>query len=125
MDTMRSVILKHRGMAYFAQNYYDKALADFKASEDCDPKAFRSIYYQGIVYSVLKDNKSAVLCFNKSLELDSFQSHVYYRRAVAYYEMGNDKEAMADLSRAFELGLDNEDVRQLRSKLLKKFDMGM
>ena len=32
---------------------------------------------------------------------------------------------MADINKAFELGLDNEDTRQLRAKILKKFDMDM
>ena len=124
-DTMMSVILKHRGMAYFAQNEYDKAIEDFKSSEAYDSKAFRSIYYQGIVYEVLKAYDEAIECFNRSLSIDPFQSHVYYRRSVAYFENGKYDEAMGDINKAFELGLDNEDTRQLRAKILKKFDMGM
>ena len=124
-DTMMSVILKHRGMAYFAQNEYDKAIEDFKSSEDYDPKAFRSIYYQGIVFEVLKNYDASIECFNRSLSIDPFQSHVYYRRSVSYFENGKYEEAMADINKAFELGLDNEDTRQLRARILKKFDMDM
>ena len=124
-DTMMSVILKHRGMAYFAQNEYDRAIEDFKASESYDHRAFRSIYYQGIVYEVLKNYDAAIECFNRSLSIDPFQSHVYYRRSVSYFENGKYEAAMADINKAFELGLDNEDTRQLRARLLKKFDMDM
>ncbi len=124
-DTMMSVILKHRGMAFFAQNEYDKAIEDFKSSESYDSKAFRSIYYQGIVYEVLKKYDDAIDCFNRSLSIDPFQSHVYYRRSVSYFENGKYEEAMADINKSFELGLDNEDTRQLRAKILKKFDMDM
>lgn len=123
--TMMSVILKHRGMAHFAQNEYDKAIEDFKQSESYDSKAFRSIYYQGIVYEVLKKYDDAIDCFNRSLAIDPFQSHVYYRRSVSYFENGKYEEAMSDINKAFELGLDNDDTRQLRSQILKKFDMGM
>src|SRR5574344_2965935 len=49
-----SVIHKHRGMAYFTQSEYEKALDDFKASAELDPKNFRAVYYQGIVYSIMK-----------------------------------------------------------------------
>ncbi len=124
-DTMMSVILKHRGMAYFAQNEYDMAIKDFTESESYDPKAFRSIYYKGIVYEVLKDYDKAIACFNRSLSIDPFQSHVYYRRSVSYFENGRYEEAMSDINKAFELGLDNDDTRQLKARILKKFDMGM
>ncbi len=124
-DVMKSVILKHRGMAYFGQNLYDEALRDFQASEKYDAKAFRSIYYQGIVYSVLKDEENAIKCFNRSLSIDAFQSHIYYRRAIAYYNCARYEEAMDDINRTVELGLEDDDVRQFRNKLLKKFDMNM
>lgn len=120
-----SVIYKHRGMAYFAQNIYENALEDFAKSFEYDPKNFRSIYYEGIVFTVLNRNAEAVKCFDKSLEINSFQSHVFYRRGLTYYNMGEYQLAMADVTNAFNLGLDDEDLRELRNKLVKKFDMGM
>ena len=45
--------------------------------------------------------------------------------SVSYFENGKYEEAMADINKAFELGLDNEDTRQLRARILKKFDMDM
>lgn len=119
------VIFKHRGMAYFAQNKYEQALSDFKSSEENDPKGFRAIYYEGIVYSVLEKNKEAVDCFTRSLEIDRFQTHVYFRRSLAYYNLGEYAKAMEDINGAINLGLDDEDVRMLKEKIIKKFDMGM
>lgn len=120
-----SVIYKHRGMAYFTQNLYDNALADFSKSFEYDQKNFRSIYYKGIVYSVLNRNSEAVECFNKSLEINAFQSHVFYRRGLTYYNMGEYSLAMQDVTNAVNLGLEDEDLKELRNKLVKKFDMGM
>ena len=120
-----SVIYKHRGMAYFAQNLYDNALADFSKSFGYDQKNFRSIYYKGIVYSVLNRNSEAVECFNKSLEINAFQSHVFYRRGLTYYNMGEYSLAMQDVTNAVNLGLEDEDLKELRNKLVKQFDMGM
>ncbi len=122
---VQSVIHKHRGMAYFAKNLYDNALSDFKKSVEFDPKSFRSIYYEGIVYSVQNKNNEAIECFNRSLEIDSFQSHVFYRRALAYYNLGEYSKATSDVNNAINLGLEDEDVKELRKKLAKKFDMGM
>lgn len=120
-----SVIYKHRGMAFFAQNNYEKALDDFKKSVSYDPKGFRALYYEGIVYSVLEKNKEAIECFDQSLAIEGFQSHVYYRRALAYYNTGDYQQALSDLDNAAKLGLDDDDCKLLRSKLVKKFDMSM
>ncbi|MCR5319538.1 MAG: tetratricopeptide repeat protein [Treponema sp.] len=119
------VIYKHRGMAYFAQSMYDKALEDFKASVADDPKGFRALYYEGIVCSVQDKNQEAIECFNKSLEIDAFQSHVYYRRALAYFNLGEYQKSLSDISSAENLGLNDEEVKALKAKVLKKFDMGM
>ena len=119
------VIYKHRGMAHFAQSMYDKALEDFRASVADDPKGFRALYYEGIVCSVQDKNQEAIECFNKSLEIDAFQSHVYYRRALAYFNLGEYKKSLADIASAENLGLNDEEVKALKAKVLKKFDMGM
>lgn len=119
------VIYKHRGMAYFAQSMYDKALEDFRASVADDPKGFRALYYEGIVCSVQDKNQEAIECFNKSLKIDAFQSHVYYRRALAYFNLGEYKKSLADIASAENLGLNDEEVKALKAKVLKKFDMGM
>src|SRR5574344_439671 len=124
-STVLSVILKHRGKAYFAENKYEDALLDFKKSAEYDPKAFRTLYYEGIVYSVQNKDADAIECFNKSLAIDSFQSHVYYRRALAYFNMGEYQKALIDLDSASKLGLDDDDCKLLRAKLVSKFDMGM
>ncbi|MGP1531553.1 MAG: (p)ppGpp synthetase [Treponema sp.] len=118
-----SVILKHRGMAYFTKNDYMQALKDFKQSFEFDPKNFRSVYYEGIINSVQKNYKSAVKCFDKSLELNEYQAHTYYRRAIALYELHEYERAMNDVAAAKNLGLEDKGLDDLHEKLLKKFDM--
>ena len=117
------VIFKHRGMAYFAMSDYEDALSDFKSSVENDPKGFRSLYYQGIVSSIMGKEKDAVESFTRSLEIDRFQSHVYYRRALSYYNMQDYVKAMDDINSAVNLGLEDDAVRELRLKIVKKFDM--
>ena len=124
-NNVLSVIYKHRGMAYFAQSNYGEALSDFKKSSEYDPKSFRSLYYEGIVYSVIGDNDSAISCFDKSLEINEFQSHALYRRALAYYNKNEFEKALNDLSAAESLGLQSSECKALHQKLVEKFDMGM
>ncbi|WP_318720306.1 tetratricopeptide repeat protein [Treponema sp.] len=120
-----SVIHKHRGMAYFAENEYKEALADFKKSSEYDPKSFRSIYYEGIVYSVMGDTDAAIECFNRSLEINEFQSHALFRRALAYYNKQEYQNALTDLNAAESLGLKSGECAALHKKLVEKFEMGM
>ena len=124
-DVVLSVIHKHRGMAYFAQNDYEKSLDDFKKSFEYDPKSFRSVYYEGIVYSVMGNNDAAIECFNKSLEINEFQSHALFRRALAFYNKNENDKALADIQAAESLGLDTAECKALHKKLVEKFDMGM
>lgn len=119
------VIYKHRGMAFFAQGKYEEALSDFKSSIENDPKSFRSLYYEGIVYSILNKNNEAIDSFNRSLEIDAYQSHVFYRRALAYYNLSNYTEALKDITNAEKLGIKDEDAVSLKKKIIEKFDMGM
>ena len=120
-----SVIYKHRGMAKFAMNSFEQALQDFITSCDYDPTSFRSFYYVGIVYSVLGQNDKALEFFDKSLELNEFQAHVYYRKALANYNDSNYTLALNDLRKGLSLGLDDEDSQRLHKKIMSKLEMNM
>ncbi|MBQ6781288.1 MAG: tetratricopeptide repeat protein [Treponema sp.] len=120
-----AVIRKHRGMAFFAKGMYDESLNDFTESVKNDPKGFRSYYYLGIVYSVMDKNDLAVQAFDKSLELNEYQSHAHYRRAVSYFKLGDDSKALADVTAAEQLGLEDDDCAALHEKIVKKMGMSM
>lgn len=120
-----AVILKHRGMAFFAQNDYENALSDFEKSFEKDENSFRSAYYAGIVLSIQKKYKEAVEWFSKSLKKNEIQSHAFYRRAVAYFELNEFEKSMNDAVSAQRLGLKDPGLETLHSKLIEKFDMKM
>ena len=112
-------------MAYFAMNNFDAALEDFQKSIEADPNAFRSYYYKGIVYSIEKKYKEAVEAYSQSLEINEFQAHTNFRRAMAYYELGEYEKSMNDLDVALKMGMDPEECKPLQEKLVKKFGMNM
>ena len=124
-NAVLSVIHKHRGMAYFACSEYIKALDDFKASSGLDLHNFRSLYYEGIVYSILKENKKAIECFTESLQLNEYQSHAFFRRAMAFYDEKDYQKSMQDITAAQKLGLNNDACNTLHKKLMIQFDMNM
>jgi ppGpp synthetase/RelA/SpoT-type nucleotidyltranferase len=122
-ETALSVIYKHRGMAHFAQSDYDSALADFESSIAHNAKGFRSMYYMGIVYSLQEEYEKAVEYFEKSLSINNFQAHVHYRLASVKFKLGEYQESLARLDDSSKLGLENDDTKSLRAKLVEKFDM--
>lgn len=124
-DAVLTVIHKHRGMAYFAESDYESALQDFCESERLDPKNFRAVYYEGIVCAILKRYGKAIECFTRSLSINEFQSHAFYRRALSYYEVHEYEKALSDVSSAKKLGMDDDSCEALRKKLVEQFDMGM
>ena len=110
-------------MAYFAQNSFEKALEDFKSSVKYDPKNFRSYYYIGIVCSIMDNEQEALNYFDQSLALNQYQAHVYYRKALSLFHLGDYVAAMAELTKCASLGLDNDDCKRLKINLLKKLEM--
>ena len=84
-----------------------------------------TIYYEGIVYSVLGNIDKAIECFNHSLEINEFQSHALYRRALAYYNKNDYENALRDINAAENLGLQTDECKALHKKIVDKFDMGM
>ena len=122
-EIVKSVIYKHRGMAYFAQNKYQEALGDFTKSVENDSKNFRGLYYIGIVYSLQDEDEKAVEYFSKSLEINEYQSHFYYLKALSEYHLCRFSDAMTDLKKAINLGLENDDVQKLYENLSAKIEL--
>lgn len=122
-STMLSIIMKHRGMAYFSKNDYENAAKDFEMSYSLNPKNFRSVYYEGIIFSIQKKYHEAIDCFNKSLAVNKYQAHAHWRRAAALYEIGEYEAALDDISCARRLGLSEKDLSVLNEKVCKKLKM--
>lgn len=118
-----SVVRKHRGMAYFTENNYESALLDFQKSSELDPKNFRSLYYEGIVHAILHKWENAVDCYTRSISLNEYHSHAFFRRAMAYYELDEYENALNDVISAKKLGIDDSGCNALHHRLLKKLDM--
>ncbi len=115
-----SVIHKHRGMAYFSQNEYKNAKNDFVASSTYDQNNFRAYYYCGIVCSVLNEEKEALSFFDKSLDLNRYQAHVHFRKALSLYNMNLFDMSRESLNDALQHGLSDEESAKLHQLLNAK-----
>ncbi|GHT66035.1 (p)ppGpp synthetase [Spirochaetia bacterium] len=122
-DTIRSLIYKHRGMAYFAQSKYQEAIEDFSHSLKWDAKSYKAAYYRGVVWEVLQRYNEAAEDFSLSLKLNPYQSFCLFRRGQAYYHIGDYPQALGDCEASLALEPDNKMVQKLRDLLRDKLKM--
>ena len=117
-----SLIYKHRGMAFFARSHYEEAIADFSESLKLDPKSYKSVYYQGIVHSVLQQYSKAIEAFNKSIDINPYQPYCLFRRGQAYYHLEDYPHALSDCEAALALE-SSEAVLKFKDLVLNKLKM--
>lgn len=122
-DTIRALIHKHRGMAFFAESRYDEALEDFSKTLELDAECYKAAYYRGVVFSVRQNYSAAIEDFNRALEIHPYHFYSCYRRAQAYYHLGDFPKALADTELALELSPENENVIKLKAMIVKKLKM--
>jgi putative GTP pyrophosphokinase len=117
-----SLIYKHRGMANFAQSKYQDAIADFTQALDLE-KSYKTAYYRGVVYSVLKEHSRAIDDFSLSLQLNPFQAFCLFRRGQAYYHVGDYPQALSDCEASLAMEPQNETMQKFRILIQSKLKM--
>jgi putative GTP pyrophosphokinase len=118
-----SIIYKHRGMAYFASSKYNEAIQDFTSSLELDDKSYKSAYFRGVVHSVLKQYSSALDDYTLSLNINPYQPFCLFRRAQAFYHIGDFPQALADCENSLALEPGNASTARFKDLLLDKLKM--
>jgi putative GTP pyrophosphokinase len=122
-DSIRSLIHKHRGMAYFAQSMYQDAIDDFSNALRRDKKSYKAAYYRGVVWAVMRCYIQAVEDFSLSLTINPYQAFCLFRRGQAFYHIGDYPAALADCEASLDLEPENEGAQKFRQILRDKMRM--
>jgi len=122
-NIIRSIIYKHRGMAYFACSQYNEAIEDFSNSLDLDSQSYKAAYYRGVVHSVMKQYSHAIDDYSLSLSINPYQSFCLFRRGQAYYHIGDFPQALADCDNSLALEPNNKSALKFKELLLDKLKM--
>lgn len=85
-----------RGAAYFDQNQFQKALADFNYAVQEAPYNDAAYWGRGKIHLALNDPNWAIVQFSHALELDPHNPTYYEDRARAYERLGQIANAAAD-----------------------------
>ncbi len=120
---VKSVIFKHRGMAYFAQSKYEESILDFSETLRLDPTCYKAAYYRAVVKSVLQRYSEAIDDFSASLSINPYQHFALYRRSQAYYHVGDYPKALADCEDALAAEPDSEQVQKFREMIMSKLKL--
>jgi len=118
-----AIVYKHRGMAYFAESFYEEAVRDFGEVLELDPECYKAAYFRGVVRSVSEDYGKAVEDFDRSLKINPFQFFTLYRRAQAYWHIGDYPKTLADCESALKINPEDEQALELKRLALEKLRM--
>ncbi len=114
---VRAIIHIHRGMAFFAESDYERAVADFSHTLELDDDNWKAYYYRGVVHRLMGNHREALADFDRGLEVDAFQFDTLFARAQLRYELGDARTAIEDCTAALNIYPDSEEVRDLLRSL--------
>jgi len=117
---VQSLVLAHRGMAYFAEGLYENALDDFDKALQFDPNNAKAFYYRGTVRQALDDHEAAVEDFTSSLELVPYQFDPLMARATSRNRLGQWSNALEDCDAALDLAPEDTHALELRRQLVQR-----
>jgi tetratricopeptide (TPR) repeat protein len=98
----RVIAYNNRGIAYFEQQDYEHAIADYDEAIRLDPAFGAAIYNRGNAYRAKGDNDRAIVDYNEALRIRS-DSRTYFNRGSAYRAKGENDRAIADYNEALRL----------------------
>jgi len=95
----------HRGIAFFKNGDYEKALADFNKAQDLSPELSVLWMYKGFTYRNMGQLDEAVNCFSNYISRNptDTSAYSYILRGKMKYELGDFQGAVADYDLAIRL----------------------
>ena len=113
-DREKLQIISEIGTLSNSQKYL-QALDKCKTAMAKYPDEAELYYWSAVIKTHMKDNKSALMDFNKAVELNPHDSNVYVMRGITKNELGDDAGALADFDMAIKLDPKNSSAYSMRA----------
>jgi len=120
---IKTLVLIHRGKAYFSQSNYTEARDDFHAATKCEPESNRAFYHLGIVNRVLDDNQSALTALLKCVEINPFHVDALFALGGAYFDMGDYPGALEYCEKALLVEPEAGAIKEFRKLVISKMKL--
>jgi tetratricopeptide (TPR) repeat protein len=103
-----------RGIAYFRQGEFEKAIADLTQSIALGPALADPYTYRGHAYALLGEHERALSDLSRAIALEPKNARPYASRARAFVERGETERALADVERSLEINPGQTDAYLVR-----------
>ena len=107
-----------RGISYFEELDYNKAISDFESAISIMPDESLSYYNLGMIYKERGDFDKAVYYMNKVISMEDNNANAYFELGVIMNEKGDYLKAFEYLSKAILCGRKTADVFYNRALIL-------
>ena len=116
-----SIISNHRGMVYFVQSEYEKAIEDFTRAIQANPNNFRAYNNRGLTYRFLKKYDRALDDFDHAIEIDATQPDSYFGRSQVFYELRDATRALRNCNKVLNIDPDFEQAQRFLEVIKSNF----
>lgn len=117
---IRTIIYNHRGMGYFVQSRYDKALNDFSKAIEFDEQNSNGYNNRGMTYRILHEYDKAISDFERALELNPYQHETFHMLALTHYDINDFSTAIEYCQKTLEVRNDFEPAKHLKKLITAK-----
>jgi tetratricopeptide (TPR) repeat protein len=121
-DLALALILRGRGNAYYAENDFVHAVADYSESIRLNPQDADGFYNRGVAYDAEKDFAHAIADYTEAIRLNPQNVRAFNNRGSAYRQEGDFAHAVSDFSEA--ILLDSNFATALYGRSLAEAHLG-
>ena len=114
VPTARAIIPEEfiiRGTTFAQEGQFDLAIRDFTEAIRLRPDYDAAFYNRGLTYIKLEQYDEGIKDFTTTISIAPTHQGAYVQRAFAYLLLGRDDQAEADVLKAIELGVDEDELR--------------
>ncbi|MCP4190894.1 MAG: tetratricopeptide repeat protein [Planctomycetaceae bacterium] len=115
-----------RGICFFHQQEYDKALQDFAAAstDPRNPYQFepRASLWEGLTHSQRGDQLDAIRAYSRAIRASDSFIPAYLNRGLAYMNVGRNDRAVSDFNNVLRRDDNNEQAKTYRAQALERVE---
>ena len=113
----RTIVLLHRGVAFFLRGDLERAYSDFTEALRLDERSERAYYFRGIAGWALGQADGALKDLSESLKIDPLQTEVLFCRALLRSQRGDSAGALTDTEQVLAIDPDSAEAIDLQNLL--------